>query len=322
MEIIILVILAALFALSMGGSNFGVSFAAAHGGRVITRRRAQVLFIIFVFLGAVTFGRPVAETLGTRIIPRELLSIETMIIMLIAVTVSLFISNLLHVPQSTSLVTVGALVGIGMYFGKVYYETFYYLVPFWVLLPVAGYFITYFVGKLVYPPRQKNFWIYEKLVNNTRRLRAFVVAASCYNAFSVGTNNVANAVGPLAGADLISKTAGLALTAPVFGAGGLVFHGALKTVGERIVPLGLLTATIICLVTATLMIIASLLGVPQSFVMLKLACVSAIGGLKNGHKNTFLSPIMRRTYISWVITPACSLVISLLLTWGWYDLLK
>ncbi|NQU94704.1 MAG: inorganic phosphate transporter [Candidatus Omnitrophica bacterium] len=311
---IVLAILAILFALNMGGSNFGASFAAAHGGKIITRARAQILFAIFVFLGAVLIGKPVSETLGNKIIPHELMGINVILVILISATLSLFVANRLHVPQSTSLVTVASILGVGLYYRSVYTKTLLYLVPFWVLLPVLGYFLTYLLGKVVYPPKNNNFWIYEKLVNHTDRLKLFVIIASCYNAFSVGANNVANVVGPLSGAGILSTTLGLILIAPIFGLGSLVFHGSLKTAGEKIVPLGVLSATIVCLVTGTLMIVASLLGVPQSFVMIKVACLFAVGGLKNGHKTTFTNPVTRKTYMTWIVTPIIALIISFLLT--------
>jgi sulfate permease len=300
----------------MGGGNFAASFAAAYGGKIISKRKAQLLFAIFVFLGAILVGQPVAETLGNRIISSDIIKFDIVLIILISATISLFIANLLHVPQSTSLVTVGSILGVGLYFRNVYTDTFLYLVPFWIILPVLGYVLTYFLGKLVYPPGKTNFWIYEKLVNHRDRLKAFVIIASCYNAFSVGTNNVANAVGPLVGAGIVDKMLGLALIAPIFGMGSLVFGGPLKTTSERIVPLGLLSATIVCFITGTLMIIASLLGVPQSFVMIKMASLFAIGGLKNGHKVTFANPVTKKTYLTWIITPVIAAIISFLLTGG------
>ncbi len=309
----LLTVLVVLFSLNMGGGNFGASFAAAHGGRVITRKRAQLLFAVFVFLGAVLIGRPVANTLGTRIIPHDLLTLETLLIILASATISLLIANLLHVPQSTSLVTVGAILGIGLYYGSVYTKTFLYLAPFWIALPILAYLITYFLGRFVYPPRKANLWIFEKLVNHKERLKVFIIVASCYNAFSVGANNVANAVGPLAGAGILEVALGLVLVAPLFGIGSLVFHGPLKTVGQKIVPLGVLTATLICLVSGTLMIIASLLGVPQSFVMIKIASVFAVGSLKNGHRLTFNNPVTKKTYLTWIITPIIAVIISYLL---------
>ncbi len=310
----LLTTLVVLFALNMGGGNFAASFAAAHGGGILSKRKAQLLFVIFVFLGALLIGKPVAETLSNKIIPPQLLKMDTVLIILASATVCLFVANLLHVPQSTSLVTVGSILGVGLYFRNIYAKTFLYLIPFWILLPVIGYILTYFLGRLVYPPRKGNFWIYEKLVNHGDRLKAFVIVASCYNAFSVGTNNVANAVGPLAGAGIIGKHLGLTLVAPIFGMGSLVFHGPLKTTSQGIVPLGLLTATIICLVTGTLMIIASLFGVPQSFVMIKVASLFAISSLKNGHKLTFANPVTKKTYLTWIITPIIAVIISFSLT--------
>jgi sulfate permease len=317
-----LALLAVLFALNMGGSNFGASFAAAYGGKIITKRRAQFLFIVFVFLGAILIGRPVAETLGTRIVPREFITPDIVLIILLSATVSLFIANGLHVPQSTSFVAIFAILGVGAYFKSVYAETFLYMLPFWVVLPVIGYLLTFFLGKIVYPPRRSNFWIYEKLVNNKNRLKAFIIVASCYNAFSVGTNNVANAVGPLAGAGIIDKALGLALIAPVFGLGSFLFPRSLDTAGQKIVPLGIFSATIICFVTGTLIIIASIFGVPQSFVMVKVAAIFAVSGLKHGHKETFSHPVTRKTYLTWIITPLIAFFISYALVWVRYALLK
>lgn len=311
---ILLTILVILFALNMGGSNFGASFAAARGGRIVTKKKAYYLFIIFVLLGAVFVGQPVTDTLSKKIIPSNLVNTKIALIILASATISLFVANKLGVPQSTSLVTVGAILGVGLYFKHVYSKTFLYLVPFWILLPVIGYVLTYTLGKLIYPPRGKNFWVYEKLVHHKHRLKAFVIVASCYNAFSVGTNNVANAVGPVVGTGIINKTLGLAIIAPFFGLGSLIFREPIKTTSESIVPLGLLTATVVCFVTGSLMIIASILGVPQSFVMIKVACVFAISGLKNGHKLTFSNPITKKTYLSWLVTPVVAILISFFLT--------
>jgi len=319
---VVLIILAILFALNMGASNFAASFAAAYGAKIVTKRKAFFLFIIFVFLGAVLLGGPVAKTLGSKLIPVEFLNKETLIIILVSTTTCLFLANRLHIPQSTSFVTVAAIAGVGVYFKKIQGGTFLYLIPFWILLPILGYLITYLLAKLIYPPKPSNFWVYEKLVNHTKRLKLFVIAASCYNAFSVGTNNVANVVGPLAGAGIVDKLPGLAMASPVFGLGGAVFQGPLNTTSEKIVPLGLFSATIVCLVSATLMIIASVCGVPQSFVMIKLGSVFAISGVKNGHRITFNNPIIKKMYITWAITPIAAFCLSYLLTGVRYGLFK
>ncbi len=311
---ILLSAIIAFFAINMGGGNFAASFAAAYGGRVVTKRRAQILFIIFVILGAILVGKPVAKTLGSRIIPSELLTVDTVLVICFTATCSLFIANLLKVPQSTSMVSVGSIIGVGLFHKQVYLSTIMYLIPFWILMPLIGYILTYFFGRMIYPPRASNFWIYEKLVNHRKRLAFFVIMASCYNAFSVGTNNVSNAVGPLVGAGILDVMLGLALIAPVFGMGGIVFDKVLTSTSDEIIPLGLLTATIICFVCGSLMIIASILGVPQSFVMIKVASVIAVSGLKDGHAITFRNRVIQKTCITWMVTPIISIFLSYALT--------
>ncbi len=302
-----------LFALNMGSSNFAASFAAAHGGGILSERKARVLFCIFVFSGAVLMGEPVSETLNSRIIPVQLLNAESVLIVIFSATTTILLANIIHVPQSTSFVTVASISGVGIYHRQVFGSILLYLLAFWILFPLLGYIFSFLLGKIIYPPRKGNFRIYEKLVNHQDRLKNFVIAASCYNAFSVGANNVANAVGPLLGTGIFDKVTGLILISPLFGAGSFIFQKSLRTTGEKIVPLGILTATIICIVTGTLMIIASLWGVPQSFAMIKIASVTAIGGLKNGHRMTFSNPSTKKTYITWIVSPAISFCLSFLL---------
>ncbi|MFH1283829.1 MAG: inorganic phosphate transporter [bacterium] len=317
-----LIILTILFALIMGGSNFSASFAAVCGSKIISQNKAQILFIICVIMGAILVGKPVAQTIGKNIIPTDFLTPVSVIIIFISVTISLYAANLLRIPQSTSMVTVCAVVGIGIYFKSIYIKTLLYVGIFWIVFPIVAYILTYGIGMLVYPPRKNNLWIYEKLINHSKRLKYFVLFTSCYNAFSVGTNNVANAVGPLSGAGIIAPIAGLAFVAPVFGLGSVFFIQSLQTVSEKIVPLGLLTATIISFVTGSLMIIASVCGVPLSFVMINLASVFAICSLKDGHLCTVKHPITKKASISWLLTPLIALGLSFSITAVYYAVVK
>ncbi len=310
---VLIILFSIIFALNLGAGNFAVSFVAARGGRVLSPLKAAGLFIIFSFLGAVSLGQPVTRTLSGEILAPRSIDLGVCLVILIAASSCLLVANRLHLPQSTSMVTVGAMTGAGLYLGKVNFTVFVYLVPYWILLPIAGFFLTRSLGRLIYPPRRKNFWIYEKVVSHRKRLRGFVILASCYNAFACGTNNVANAVGPLAGAGIVSSTLGLALLAPVFGLGALVFPGTLKSAAEKIVPLGLLTATLLCLVSGTLMLLSSSLGIPQSFVMVKMASLFAIGSLKDEHRPTWKNPQIAKTSLAWVVTPVTATTFSYLL---------
>jgi phosphate/sulfate permease len=56
--------------------------------------------------------------------------------------------------------------------------------------------------------------------------------------------------------------------------------------------------------------------------MIKVACVFAIGGLKNGHRMTFANPATKKTYLTWAVTPVVAILISFVLTWGRYAFFK
>jgi sulfate permease len=151
---------------------------------------------------------------------------------------------------------------------------------------------------------------------NERKLKLSSLVVSCYVAFAIGTNNVANAVGPLFGAGMVGIVPGLLLVAPFFGIGAwLMGKGPLETASSEIVPLGKISGTLVSFVTATLLIFASVLGIPQSLVQLNLASIFAISCVKNGHKYTLDQHLTRKTFIIWAITPILSTVMSYLLSY-------
>ncbi len=312
---IILVVVVVFFAMNMGASGIAPSFAAMYGGRLIKKKKALLLFGIFVILGAVFLGRNVALTLGKDILSQKFISFDGTLIILTSASLSLFLSNILKIPQSTSQVTVGAIVGIGLYFKHLYVDIlFFKILPMWLILPLASYILTFVLYRMIYPPGQHNLHLYQKIFAHGKKIRLSSLIVSCYVAFAIGTNNVANAVGPLFGADIVGINYGLFLVAPLFSIGAwIIGKGPLETAGKEIVPLGLVSSTMVSFVTGTLLIFASIIGIPQSLVQLNLASIFAISSLKNGHKYTLDQHITRKTFAVWFITPLLSLILSYLL---------
>jgi len=299
----------------MGASGIAPAFASTYGGRLIKKKKALLLFGFFVILGAITLGRGVAVTLGKNLLPEEFLSFNVVLIILAAATLGLFLANILRIPQSTSQVTVGAIVGAGLYFKHLNLSTlFWKILPMWVILPLLSYFLTWLIYRKIYPPEHDNLHIYQKLFANEKKLRLSALAMSCYVAFAIGTNNVGNAVGPLFGAGILGINLGLILVSPLFGIGALVLgKGTLETAGKEIVPLGLFSSTLVSFVTATLLIFASILGIPQSLVQLNIFSIFAISCLKNGHKFTLDQRLTKKTFFIWLVTPLISVTLSYLL---------
>jgi sulfate permease len=243
------------------------------------------------------------------------MSFDAVLIILGSSALSLFLANILKIPQSTSQVTVMAIVGVGLYFQQLNLTAlFMKILPAWILLPLLSYILTFALYRTIYPPEHNNLHIYEKIFANEKKMRLSALIVSCYVAFAIGTNNVANAVGPLFGAGILNIFSGLFLVAPLFGIGAwLLGKGPLDTAGREIVPLGLVSSTLVAFVTATLLIFASLFSIPQSLVQLNLASIFAISCLKNGHKYTWDKNIVKKTFFVWIITPLLSITTSYIL---------
>lgn len=314
LKLILLIVVTMFFALNMGGSGIAPTFSAAYGGKLIKKKTAIVLFTIFVLCGALLLGKNVAKTLSQGILPREFMSLEVALIIISSATLSLFIANILGIPESTSMVTVGAVTGAGLYFKHLNIKTFLWLIPMWLAFPAISFLATFFIYKLVYPPRSSNLWIYERFFTNERKLKKFALLISCYGAFAVGTNNVANAVGPLSASGVIKPLTGMALIAPAFGLGALLFGKRnIETFGKEVVPLGIITSNIVCLVTGSLLIIASSLGAPFPYVQLTALSIFAISCIKDGHRFTLGHHITRKMFLVWTLTPLLSAGVSFLL---------
>jgi len=305
-----IVVFGIFFALNMGGSNYAACFATSYGSKLIERRKAQLLFILFVVLGATVMGSHVSLTLGEKIIPAAVVTPKAVIVIFLSGGAGMYLANWMKIPQSTSLVTVASICGVGLYHQDINVATVARFFPYWFLLPLVSFFLTYGATHYVYPPRKANFWIYEKLVNHQDRLKVFVVICSCYNAFSVGTNNVANIVGPITAMAHFNMELSLLVFGIVFGAGAFAFGGTMKTAGSKIIPLGLLTASVISLISGTLILFASWQGIPQSFVMLQMGALFAVAALKDGKEILITNTIARKTLFTWTINPLMTLGVS------------
>lgn len=313
-KLILLTGVVAFFAMNMGASGIAPTFSAVYGGRLINKKFAALLFTIFVILGSVTLGRGVVKTLSQGIIPKEYINIDVALVILASATLSLFLANLLAIPESTSMVTVGAVTGAALYFKHIQLKTFLWLIPLWISFPVISFVTTFFIYRKIYPPREGNLWLYQKIFSNENKLKNLAIIISCYGAFAVGTNNVANAVGPLVAAKVIDGNLGLFIIAPIFGIGALLFGKRnIETFGKEVVPLGLITSNIICLVTGTLLIAASSLGAPFPYVQLNALSVFAVSCVKDGHRFTLNHHITKKTFMVWTLTPLLSVGVAYLL---------
>ncbi len=153
-----------------------------------------------------------------------------------------------------------------------------------------------------------------------RRLQIFT---ACYVAFAHGANDVANAVGPLAGIYLIYKTGTVAATAPVpmfmliiggaFIALGVLTWGykVIETVGSKITHLNNTRGYSVDFGTATAVLLASKLGLPVSTTHAAVGAVIGVG--LAGGVSAVDFRVVGRIIFYWLITIPLSAIPAMII---------
>lgn len=320
-------IIGIFFAINMGASGIGPSFSAAYGAQVVRRSIIHGLFGIMVFLGAIISGETTAKTVGTELLNPDNMTYVVVSVILLSVSISLFVANLLGVPQSTSQSTVLAVVATALYIGEFNAHTlFVKILPTWFITPIAAFFIAYFAGKYIYKPIRKTGVTLSKKVNDSYILQGAILAMSMYVAYSIGANNVANAVGPIS--QMAIKELNVQPThhvhilllstliiAPSFAIGSsLLGRKVLENTGKEIVLFGKIEAVIIAFISGSLLLGVSMFkGIPTSLVQLNVAAILGIGVAKLGFKNIFSKTEVNKFFVVWLIAPAIAFCMALLL---------
>ncbi|MEW5758905.1 MAG: inorganic phosphate transporter [Candidatus Omnitrophota bacterium] len=311
--VIILIILAIFLAMNMGISGFSVSFAPSYGSNILSKNRAAILYAICVILGAYFLGARVVNTLSKKIFSCDI-SLYSSIVIFSSCAITMFLSNILKVPQSTSFVTVASFVGAGIFYGKVNWYTVIKILLFALIFSILSFTITILLKRKIYPPHQRNLRFYEKFFAHRDKFKKFIIFHDLYAAFSIGTNNVANVVAPLI--FLIGESnIFLFLFFGVFFALGAYLKGEklIKSVSKEIIPVGEFSASIVSFTTATFVIIASFFGLPTPYVQFTTFSLLGISCVKDGFRYTFSKTIVKRILCVWILVPLFTTFLSYIL---------
>ncbi|MEE4256228.1 MAG: anion permease [Bacteroidales bacterium] len=323
-------IIAMFLAMTMGGSGTAPSFSAAYGANVIRKSLIPGLFGIMVFMGAILAGKGTATTVGKGLLDPDLMTFTVVSAILFSVAIALLIANLAGIPQSTSQATVLAVMAAALYYDEFNsHKLLTEIIPTWFILPIVSFIISYLLGKYIYRPMRRRGLTMSRATNANMKpvWNAIIVIMSMYVAFSIGSNNVANAAGPIASMSanelgisidenfILIMILSTLIVAPSFGIGSSIFgHKILKNTGKEIVLFGKFEAVLIAFVSASLLLFASVTkGIPTSLVQLNVAAILGIGVAKLGAKNIFRKTQVRKFFLMWIISPAIAFGLCMLL---------
>jgi len=317
---ILLLVLVTAAGLYVGG-NIGANDAAncvgpAVGARLIRYRTAIIMVAIFVVLGALLQGGNVMRTVGRGIVTSP---IEPFGVLAALLCGGLFVTlaTFFKVPVSTSQSVVGAVAGVGLAAGlEVNFSKIFTIVQCWIFCPILSMVLTYVIYR-------GTRWVLRRTKRRgvaNRVLTVLVVVTAAYAAYSLGANNLGNAIGPIAAlADSPLDVRWLTVAGALsMAAGALLFgKGVVQTVGKSIIPLDLQSAFAVQVSAAFGLHLFSMLGIPVSTSQAIVGALLGVGlvhGIKTVSRRRLLEVV-----VGWVVAPLCSGVVAfglyLLLDW-------
>lgn len=284
---------------NIGGATTGPAFGPAVGADAISKSGAAGLMAVFFLIGGWTIGRRVVETLGVDLVTDPgVFTIESSIVVLFFIGGALFVGNYFGVPASTSMTAVGAIAGLGIATGELNWAVMGEIAIWWIIAPIVGFWISGMIGRYFYP--RINQWVaittspgplFEikrsgvlprpSAGPNTTRRELFggglVITIGCLMAFSSGTSNIANAIAPLVGAgvdmDMMILLGCVAVAVGAF----TIARRTLETLGNDITDLPLTAAILVAIVSSTIVIGLSAIGIPASFVIIATTSIVGLG---------------------------------------------
>jgi len=310
---------------NIGANDLANSMGDVVGSKALTLRQVIIIAGILNFLGATFFGSRVTSTVAKGIVPISIIDAHLVILGCLAVLFSaglwITLATFFRLPVSTSHSVVGAMLGFGLgctvmgvlRLDQISWGVLGKIVISWVLSPIAGMALAFLIYKLVARfIRSKGAGAEERLESGL--FRYLVIASSCYQAFSFGTNDVANAIAPI-----LPIIGAIGEEVPVwilvFGGLGIVVglgtwgYRVIMTLGEKITelkPSRGFSADIAC---ATTILVCSSFGMPVSTTHTIVGSVIGVG-LARGFDAVNFGMVKSIVY-SWLATVPAAAVVSM-----------
>jgi len=287
---------------SLGANDAANLFGPTVGSGAMRFWSAAFLASAFVLVGAVTVGARGFATYGA--IASQTLTSAFLVALAAGLTVTLM--TYLGLPVSSTQAVVGAILGAGLVSHGVSFGPLVKIGLSWILTPLGGLVAAYIPYKLLSLfPRA----LPSRLIGRVAIIRAGIALATCYSAYALGANNVANVTGVYVSSGLLSPSLGALIGALSIALGILTFsRRVIQTVGSRLVTLDALTALIVILAEAVTLNIYAVLGVPVSASQAVVGAVLGIGLVKG--VKTIDARVLVRVLFGWVGTPAIAGVAS------------
>jgi len=320
--LVIAIILAGLYmAWNIGANDLANAMGTSVGTGALTIKQVIVIAAVFEFLGAVFFGKRVTSTIAKGIVPIDMISsihpdivVLGMLAAILAASFWITLATFYNLPVSTSHSIVGSVLGFGLiaaYNGTISFSDIHWAVLLKIvasLVHISGswsLFLPFLIFSLIrslYLHRASDMPAVEK------KFIFLQLITACYIAFAHGSNDVANAIGPLSAALNVLGVTGAEIPIWVLIMGGLGMvigmatwgYKVVETIGSKITELTPTRGFSAQFATASVVLLHSYSSLPISTTHTLVGSVIGVG-LAGGLAAVDLSVIWR-IISSWIAT--------------------
>ena len=303
---IAMIAVAFYIAWNIGANDSANAMGTAVGAGILSFRQATLTIAIFVMMGAYLKGYKVMKTVGEGIVPSGFLTMEMAVIALLAAGIWVTIATVKGLPVSTTQAIVGGVIGVGLAaHAPVNWWTLGKIASAWVVSPILS-------GILAMGLYRFYTWVVSRIKSVSvieAMYKALAILGGSYMAFNFGTNEVANASGPIVGAGFMEPRAAGILVALSLAVGSLTFsYAVMHTVGKKITALGPISAFAAQFGSAMAVSLANFLGLPVSSSQSIVGGVVGVGLMVGQGVE---KSVIRDILFGWVATPLTAIGISL-----------
>lgn len=280
---------------SLGANDSANIFGTGVTTGIIRYRTAIWLTAVFVILGALMEGAKCMKVVGelSLLVPMDAFFCA------LAAAITMSALTFLGIPASTSQAIIGAVIGAGIISESADFSKLYKVVSCWVFTPVCGLATGYLMHRVL------GFILDRTIKSLTRRSTLYsvgILAAGCYGAYTLGSNNVANVTGVYVGSGILTVDQAVLIGAVSIAAGVLTYSKkVMMTIGKGIVPLDPFSALVVVLAGGLTLHLFTQIGVPVSSSQAVVGAVVGVGFI--GGVQTVSFRMVKKISVGWVMTP-------------------
>ncbi len=288
----------------VAGNNLSACSGTIIAGRVVRRRTGIMLTILGYVLGLLLEGTLLRSSIEQLLPVASRTSVAISFIVPIAIFI---VSHKLRVPQSLSITLTASIIGITLAYGRsinIGYVT--YMVLFWIVAAFISAVLAFVSMKMTRRlTNRMGIW------STVSGIRALLIIVSFFTAFTLGANTFGLVMSSMASVENVWYTLATIIAAIVFGS-LFLSRGELKRIGNEILPIRYLNALVSQFVSALLVELGTVFGIPISNT--QMFTTSLYGaGVSYGTRMLLKRPISV-ILATWVLTALAAIAASYVIT--------